>query len=87
MKRPTLLCQRLSAGWLSLGRRGGGIAFGEVRFSARPASRGVRLRRCRGRGTCCWRVVAAQDDGDAVEGGIELAVAAAVEPVVAGGLA
>src|SRR3954447_22580564 len=33
-----------------------------------------------------WRVVACLDDGDAVEGGVELAVAAAVEAVSAGGL-
>ena len=35
----------------------------------------------------CWRVVAGLDDGDAVEGGVELAVAAAVEAVAACGLA
>src|SRR6266508_4452560 len=34
-----------------------------------------------------WWVVASLDDGDAVEGGVELAVAAAVEPVAACGLA
>src|SRR5215207_7343702 len=34
-----------------------------------------------------WWVVAGLDDGDAVKGGVELAVAAAVEPVAAGGLA
>src|SRR5262245_14982320 len=34
-----------------------------------------------------WRVVAGLDDCDAVEGGVELAVAAAVEAVAAGALA
>src|SRR6266508_6811040 len=34
-----------------------------------------------------WWVVASLDDGDPVEGGVELAVAAAVEPVAACGLA
>jgi hypothetical protein len=34
-----------------------------------------------------WWVVAGLDDRDAVEGGVELAVAAAVEAVPAGGLA
>jgi hypothetical protein len=55
----------------------------------RPTSLARRLafRDLAGEGGARWWVVTGLDDRDAIEGGVELAVAAAVEPVAAGCLA
>jgi hypothetical protein len=89
MKRSILLCQEIH------GRGGVGPAVkasvdgvGEVAFEgASGFSGGLAFGGLAGQKGSGLGVVSLLDDGDAVERGVELAVAAAVEAVAAGGLA